>query len=265
MARKKRDGEAPRTEHGFDVCVDFDGVVHSYDSGWKGPLEIPDPPVAGAFEALRAYLTDGMRVHIYSSRSKEPGAVDSMRAWFVRHGAEDLAGVLSFPTQKPAANMTIDDRAFCFGGHFPAPEWIRDFQPWNKRPGGPELTYEPLPNLEAEEPALVEWAAGVTYEVIRGYALSLGDDARPPWDEAPADDRARYVFGVRMLLEGVVASPGELHRLWVDSMLADGWAYGPELNREEKVHPGLVPWDRVPPQEQAKGFIFRATVGALRG
>ena len=34
------------------LCVDFDGVIHSYISGWKGADVIPDPPVPGAIEAL---------------------------------------------------------------------------------------------------------------------------------------------------------------------------------------------------------------------
>lgn len=29
------------------LCLDFDGVCHSYTSGWKGAAVIPDPAVPG--------------------------------------------------------------------------------------------------------------------------------------------------------------------------------------------------------------------------
>ena len=39
----------PRT-----VCVGFDGVIHSYVSGWRGAAVIPDPAVPGAIAWLNA-------------------------------------------------------------------------------------------------------------------------------------------------------------------------------------------------------------------
>lgn len=122
------------------VCVDFDGVLHLYNSGWKGPCDIPDEPVEGAFkwlDMMTRYRDDqdrSFQVCIYSSRSRHEGAIDAMKAWFIKHGlAEETMALLDFPTQKPAASLMIDDRAFHFQGAFPPPEWILEFKPWNKK------------------------------------------------------------------------------------------------------------------------------------
>ena len=68
------------------LCVDFDGVIHSYSSGWKGELNLPDPPVPGAFEWLES-LIPYFLINIYSSRSKYEGGPAAMYDWFVLHGA----------------------------------------------------------------------------------------------------------------------------------------------------------------------------------
>ena len=122
------------------VIVDFDGVIHSYTSGWKGASVIPDPPVPGAIDWL-SRLVQKFEVCIYSSRSRQWGGKRAMRAWLKKHsggfwyecfgfrGLEDIR----FPTKKPAAFLTIDDRCICFGGTFPSLSTIDEFVPWNKR------------------------------------------------------------------------------------------------------------------------------------
>lgn len=120
------------------VCLDFDGVVHSYTSGWKGPRTISDPPMPDALMAMEGYLDAGLDVCIHSSRSGYWGGRTAMRAWLKRHagsmwhpspghaGLEDVR----FPLFKPAATVTIDDRAIQFVGQFPSPAELRDFKPW---------------------------------------------------------------------------------------------------------------------------------------
>ena len=115
------------------ICIDFDGVIHSYTSGWQGIDKIPDPPVDGALEALKVY-TGYFDVCIYSSRSKEQVGIDAMLKWLIKHGLEmGYLGRIRFPTQKPAAFITIDDRAICFEGRFPHPKEILSFQPWYRK------------------------------------------------------------------------------------------------------------------------------------
>lgn len=125
------------SEYKKTICIDFDGVVHSYRASWTGPGEIHDPPVCGAIAWLRSLIADpDMAPCIYSSRSKHPEGIEAMRAWLRRYGLS-VAELeqLEFPTQKPAAWLTIDDRAWLFEGVFPSLEAIREFTPWNKRDG----------------------------------------------------------------------------------------------------------------------------------
>ena len=114
------------------VCLDFDGVVHSYESGWKGATKLPDAPVEGAFEAIENYINSGIQVAIFSSRSHQPGAIAAMKKWFKEHGFSDISK-LDFPTYKPPSILYIDDRGFHFEGTFPDVEYIKSFKPWNKK------------------------------------------------------------------------------------------------------------------------------------
>jgi hypothetical protein len=41
------------------LAIDFDGVLHSYKSGWKGAKNIPGPPVDGAIEWLSDLVSHG--------------------------------------------------------------------------------------------------------------------------------------------------------------------------------------------------------------
>jgi hypothetical protein len=123
------------------LCVDFDGVIHSYSRGWEGVDVVSDPPVPGAIQWLREMIGP-FEVCIYSSRSKYSAGLNAMKhailRWAIEAGddqeeAEELLGQLSFPTQKPAAFLTIDDRCICFNGTFPTRDEISSFTPWNKK------------------------------------------------------------------------------------------------------------------------------------
>src|SRR5581483_11331600 len=90
------------------LCLDFDGVVHSYSSGWKGADMIPDPPVDGAIAFMLGALNH-FDVVIFSSRSSQAGGLDAMRQWLKYHAGaawyESPAGPgledVRFVTEKP--------------------------------------------------------------------------------------------------------------------------------------------------------------------
>lgn len=120
-----------------NICVDFDGVINSYRSGWAGATTIADEPMVdlngrNAIDWLTELARQpDLRVHIYSSRSAAPGGIEAMKAWLAAYGmAADTLTRITFPTKKPAAWLTIDDRAERFEGRFMSPMAIREFEPW---------------------------------------------------------------------------------------------------------------------------------------
>lgn len=139
------------------LCLDFDGVIHSYSSGWKGAHVIPDGPVPGAIPYL-LHALEHFEVAIFSSRSKSLRGRWAMKRWLAREIADhwesggmapslvececwgDAAGVhrrFSWPWFKPSALIAIDDRALTFNGDWRSGEYtveaLRRFKPWNKR------------------------------------------------------------------------------------------------------------------------------------
>ena len=41
-----------------------------------------------------------------------------------------------------------------------------------------------------------------------------------------------------------------VHEIWAETRIAQGWTYGPERNDAEKKHPCLVPYDELPEEEK---------------
>lgn len=132
------------------LCLDFDGVLHSYSSGWKGADVVPDPPTEGAAEFLDKAV-DVFDVQIFSSRTHQLGGIEAMKAfiwdalahYFDCPFAGDPRGLdralavrdaITYPTEKPPAMVSIDDRALCFTGNWADfdPKRLKEFQPWNK-------------------------------------------------------------------------------------------------------------------------------------
>lgn len=128
------------------LCLDFDGVVHSYTSGWKGARNIPDPPVPGALQFIADALDAGWDLVIHSSRARYFGGIRAMRRWLRVHAEAEglwdqekhsfmLPSLMDvrFTRWKPSAVVTLDDRALTFTGRWPALADLKAFKPWNKR------------------------------------------------------------------------------------------------------------------------------------
>lgn len=106
--------------------------------------------------------------------------------------------------------------------------------------------------------------ARTCHEVNRAYCAALGDHSQPAWADAPEWQRASARMGVDLHTMGNFG-PESSHISWMRQKEAEGWVYGPVKDPQAKEHPCMVPFDLLPVAQQAKDFIFRAVVHALRG
>lgn len=113
------------------LCVDFDGVIHSYTTKPFVADQVPDPPVPGAFDFLRAALVS-FRVAVFSSRSSHVGGVDAMYDWMINNGGQDIVTEIEWVTEKPPAMVTLDDRAITFTGQWPTVASLLAFKTWQQ-------------------------------------------------------------------------------------------------------------------------------------
>jgi hypothetical protein len=111
------------------IILDFDGVIHSYTSGWQGVTNIPDPPVEGVNEAIQELRKD-YEVVVHSSRCHQEGGIKAIKEYLEKHNIK----VDRVVRDKVPAIAQVDDRAINFDG-----EWskkliktIKNFKPWHK-------------------------------------------------------------------------------------------------------------------------------------
>ena len=121
------------------LCLDFDGVIHSYTTPWSDAKIIPDPLVPGAMQFI-AEAAKEFTVAIYSSRMSSYDGRVAVIQWvlaeiykhFGESEARDLFASIKFPEAKPPAFVTLDDRAITFTGIWPDLKALKEFKPWNK-------------------------------------------------------------------------------------------------------------------------------------
>lgn len=97
------------------ICLDFDGVLHSYVSGWQGETVIADPPIHGTDRAVER-LRKRYRVVVHSARCQSREGREAVERWLAQHGIE----VDEVCEHKPLAKMYVDDRGLRFDGDWEA-------------------------------------------------------------------------------------------------------------------------------------------------
>jgi hypothetical protein len=107
--------------------------------------------------------------------------------------------------------------------------------------------------------------ARTCHEANRALCAAFGDMSQLPWDDAPQWQRDSAVKGVEFIRANPDAPPSANHESWSAQKVADGWVYGEAKNPDATppTHPCLVPFEQLPPEQQAKDFVFGAIARAM--
>ncbi|MDF2841688.1 MAG: hypothetical protein K0R00_114 [Herbinix sp.] len=125
----KNNLEKKASEEKPNIVFDFDGVIHSYKSGWEGNNIIPDEPVPGIKEAIQDLRKDH-KVIVVSTRCAEPGGIDAIKKYLQENDIE----VDDVTDKKPPAIAYVDDNGINFDGDASTlPEKVRGFKSWLKK------------------------------------------------------------------------------------------------------------------------------------
>lgn len=110
------------------ICMDFDGVIHSYTEGWTGDDDIPSPPVDGIKDFINLLRTSGYEVVVNSTRCRSSSGYFAVHEYLNKHGIK----VDSVVKDKPPAFIYIDDRALKFNplDYLGMLKEIREFKTW---------------------------------------------------------------------------------------------------------------------------------------
>lgn len=108
-----------------------------------------------------------------------------------------------------------------------------------------------------------EEIARVCHEANSAYCALIGDPCLAPWSLLDYDTQQSIIKGVNFTLSQA-ATPESQHEAWRQTRIGQGWQLGPVLDREQKIHPNLIPYRELPAAQQVKDRLFMAIVHALK-
>jgi len=108
--------------------------------------------------------------------------------------------------------------------------------------------------------SITERRAEFVYNAARLAAAGANAPIIPViWEEREQPFKDQFIKVIeRQCGEQRSKSPEELHGSWMQAYFAMGWKYGEKYNREDKIHPDLVPYEQLGQLERDKDAVFVA-------
>jgi hypothetical protein len=110
--------------------------------------------------------------------------------------------------------------------------------------------------------SVLEKVARVAHAANSELRRQLGEPAIE-WEEMDEARRAGVIAAAEAALQHRWIGPYESHSNWVLSLAEQGWSYGPVHDPVAKLHPNMVPYDQLTPEQRQKDALFLAVVRAL--
>jgi hypothetical protein len=105
--------------------------------------------------------------------------------------------------------------------------------------------------------------ARVSHQLNKAYCESIGDNTQVDFENTPDWQRNSAIIGVEFHRNNPNASDSASHDSWLAEKVKEGWVYGEVKDAEAKTHPCIVPFNKLPLEQQIKDKLFRQTVHAL--
>lgn len=117
-----------------------------------------------------------------------------------------------------------------------------------------------IDNAFVETTDLKHRRAVFVYQAARLAAINANAPVIPAdWIDREEDFKDQFIKVIeRQCGPQRSTSPEELHGSWMQAYYDRGWIYGDTYNAEERIHPDLVPYDKLGKLEQDKDSVFIA-------
>lgn len=141
------------------VAFQFDGAVHSFESGWKGLTAITDAPFDGVIPLIAGLVANDVTVFLVSTRVSGENGVFAMKTWMATVGfSQAVINRVNYVAQRPEGISLIDRFAYGFPGHLPALEEIVPEAGAFNAPHNLQLGQNVASSLRVSAQFLNEWA-----------------------------------------------------------------------------------------------------------